>query len=982
MSRKTRKLIWSAPLVAVLAVAGALAMFAAQGTGNVFANPLPAAPMNLEVEAADGDAGRTTLVLSWDAAANASGYRIDKADGLGVVWETMVTADDPHMRTTYTDDTLTADDSRWYRVFAVNSHGVGPVSNRASGTTDKKVNPGSVMNLQAVPNPNKPYTQIDLSWDPPNEDGGEKIVGYEVQFHNGSNWGNLANATVAFTASVAGTTDQVTLTTKVKITDAPPTASKLDAGDKRLYRVRAINGPTEVEDTQSSATATAALGSRSKEWARIEGMTKAATDPGQVTGLTAVNTGAAEISLYWYDPADTGGWNISGYVIQAHRSGKKFPSPPTIAAIEAATFGTTAPTLGGADTAANPDNATWYQTKSTTGSNTQAVFPGIVGRGTTPVQQLWTFRVYAVTTDDGPDDAAGNDDVFRRSASASNSASDTPAERDINHDNDDGTTPALDPLAPLSALTATTSSTKKKQIDLSTTVSTALSGATPPVEQFAYRIDYSEDAGLSWKLLEADTSTTDFSEDRIYEDNEGLEYDESRSYRFLAIGSSSTDLGPSSPLATGTTQASVHPKAPTGVMASSPSLTSIMASWAAPKDNGGQPITKYLVQWVKDDGDDVAEDSDFTTNTDTSIDDDATDDAMAMGTFDIAAADALDADTVYVFRVAGVNKLGTDERPDGVGDTTNVPNWSDPVLFSTADAAKPNMVEGLTSERATDASGTSTGVNLLWNKPSDKIAIDNYDIEVQDEEGDWANPKDGEDSSKNRTLYTDPDEPEMDEMRRYRVRASNGAGHGEWAYVYYPREPITHTHVAAMGTIPAQEVTVGMETTVDATMYFSDNTGATYAAESDMEQYATVMADASTGMVTITGVAEGTATITVTATSGAVEAEQEFMVTVMAAGLGKPASVEAMVVNESSTGEPLPTPGVTVTWMDGENADVHWVHLLDLSDWSKLRSERIPGNPSPMTHTFLNVASGTYLAIVESTLGEDYDYAYKAVVVE
>ena len=39
MSRKTRKLIWSAPLVAVLAVAGALAMFAAQGTGSVFVQP-------------------------------------------------------------------------------------------------------------------------------------------------------------------------------------------------------------------------------------------------------------------------------------------------------------------------------------------------------------------------------------------------------------------------------------------------------------------------------------------------------------------------------------------------------------------------------------------------------------------------------------------------------------------------------------------------------------------------------------------------------------------------------------------------------------------------------------------------------------------------------------------------------------------------------------------------------------------------------
>ena len=59
MSRKTRKLIWSAPLVAVLAVAGALVMFAAQGPGSVFANPLPDAPSNLEVTAATGNDGRT-----------------------------------------------------------------------------------------------------------------------------------------------------------------------------------------------------------------------------------------------------------------------------------------------------------------------------------------------------------------------------------------------------------------------------------------------------------------------------------------------------------------------------------------------------------------------------------------------------------------------------------------------------------------------------------------------------------------------------------------------------------------------------------------------------------------------------------------------------------------------------------------------------------------------------------------------------------
>ena len=49
MSRKTRKLIWSAPLVAVLAVAGALALFVALPAGRRPGLPtspvLPGAPM-------------------------------------------------------------------------------------------------------------------------------------------------------------------------------------------------------------------------------------------------------------------------------------------------------------------------------------------------------------------------------------------------------------------------------------------------------------------------------------------------------------------------------------------------------------------------------------------------------------------------------------------------------------------------------------------------------------------------------------------------------------------------------------------------------------------------------------------------------------------------------------------------------------------------------------------------------------------------
>ena len=92
-------------------------------------------------------------------------------------------------------------------------------------------------------------------------------------------------------------------------------------------------------------------------------------------------------------------------------------------------------------------------------------------------------------------------------------------------------------------------------------------------------------------------------------------------------------------------------------MASSPSLRSIEASWTAPKDNGGQPITKYLVQWITDDDDDVAEAEDFDTTDRTdsaTIGNDSTDDAMTMGTFQLDAD--LEDDTVYVFRVAAVSQ--------------------------------------------------------------------------------------------------------------------------------------------------------------------------------------------------------------------------------------------------------------------------------------------------------------------------------------
>ena len=107
-------------------------------------------------------------------------------------------------------------------------------------------------------------------------------------------------------------------------------------------------------------------------------------------------------------------------------------------------------------------------------------------------------------------------------------------------------------------------------------------------------------------------------------------------------------------------------------------------------------------------------------------------------------------------------------------------------------------------------------------------------------------------------------------MRGYRVAAiSDGNVAGAWSNVAYIPAQV-HTHNAspmAVGTIAAQTVSAEQSVTVDVAANFSDaDTGdtLTYTAMSDMMSYATVSVSGS--MLTITGVAAGMATITVTAT--------------------------------------------------------------------------------------------------------------------
>ena len=214
MSRKTRKLIWSAPLVAVLAVAGTLAMFLALAPGGVLADsasgdaasgdaashlpPDPATGITVTTPSA-AEGGRTALRLSWNAPVGgdaAMTYRVDVSED-AQVWhnvtrdlsnadaEANCTASDTGNRCFTAgnpdrkgDGALMPDTEYHFRVFAINNFGTSGISvNKTTGAGEtlpiEPPDPGS--GLAAT---NYYTDKIELEWQAPADDGGADIVWY------------------------------------------------------------------------------------------------------------------------------------------------------------------------------------------------------------------------------------------------------------------------------------------------------------------------------------------------------------------------------------------------------------------------------------------------------------------------------------------------------------------------------------------------------------------------------------------------------------------------------------------------------------------------------------------------------------------------------------------------------------------------------------------------------------------------------------
>ena len=222
----------------------------------------PTAPRDLV--AASGD---TMVTLTWsppadDGGSDLTGYQIQ--GGLQTSWLTLPATETGPA----TFGNLENGREYTFSVRAVNGIGTGPT---ATVNATPRGAPSAPRNLGASPGD----AEVTLTWEPPAEDGGSDVTGYEYQVDQGG-WKD------------AGTADARSVVV----------SSGLENGQAYTFSLRAVNdigpGPTATVDATPRATVTA---------------------PSAPRNLGA-SPGDAEVTLTWEPPANDGGSDVTGYEYQ------------------------------------------------------------------------------------------------------------------------------------------------------------------------------------------------------------------------------------------------------------------------------------------------------------------------------------------------------------------------------------------------------------------------------------------------------------------------------------------------------------------------------------------------------------------------------------------------------------------------------------------------------------------------------------------
>src|SRR5581483_5952689 len=236
------------------------------------AAPTPATPSAPSITGAAGSP--SSVALSWSAPASSgsssvTGYKVYRGTTSG--GETLLATLGNVL--SYADSAVSAGQTYFYQVSAVNSAGEGPRSAEASATVAAPTLPGAVQGLSATAGDGK----ATLSWSAPASDGGSPITAYQV-----------------FQGSAPGAEGPTAVAT---VAGASATLTGLANGQTYYFRVRAQNavglGPegSEVTVTPSLADAPTAF----EDYHNTLGDTSSAGEPSlgvdQETGAVLYTSG-------------------------------------------------------------------------------------------------------------------------------------------------------------------------------------------------------------------------------------------------------------------------------------------------------------------------------------------------------------------------------------------------------------------------------------------------------------------------------------------------------------------------------------------------------------------------------------------------------------------------------------------------------------------------------------------------------------------
>jgi titin len=568
-------------------------------------------------------------------------------------------------------------------------------------------------------------SQVALSWSAPSSNGGSAITDYIIEHstNSGASWTRFTDATSpATSATVTGLTN----------------------GTAYIFRVAAVNSAGTGGFSANSSSLTPA------------------TKPSAPTGVSGT-AGNTQVSLSWAAPTSNGGLPVTDYVLQ--RSADGGSNWTTVSdGVSTSTSVTITSLTNGIPYLFRVAAVNVIGTGSFSAASS-ALTPlgpppppsGVTGTlGDTQVFLAWNppesdggseltdYDVQYSTDggaswidfDNGTSAAAsvtvtglanGTAYIFRVAATNGFGTS-------AFSDPSDSVTPAVPPDAP----TGVSGTSGDTQVSLTWTAPASDGGSAVT----DYTIQYSSDGGTSWSDFSDETSSVTSA---IVT---GLVNTTAYVFRVAAVnaaGTSAFSESSSSITPTG------PPHAPTGLSGTAGN-GQVSLTWTAPVSNGGSALTDYEVQFSSDGGINW---STFTDGTSTATA--ATVTGLANG-------------TQYLFRVAGINAVGTG-------------TFSDP-----SDGVTPVT----TPEPPTGVSGIAgnTEVVLSWSEPSTDggTSITDYTVQYSSNSGgSWTTFADGTNASTGATVTGLSNGTEY----VFRVAAVNAVGSGSYSAASEGVTPVT-----------------------------------------------------------------------------------------------------------------------------------------------------------------------------------------------